>query len=95
LALFSHYDFAQDWLGHDNGRGHEYFDKLCPGKLTWKNAGNGDCLIFDGQYCRHASYIIFVHALWLAYALWLISSLCLLSLPLIVFIIPKDTLSRA
>jgi predicted MFS family arabinose efflux permease len=28
-------------------------------------------------------------------ALWLISSLCLLSLPLIIFIIPKDTLHQA
>ncbi|BDA55170.1 hypothetical protein NUITMVR1_28290 [Raoultella ornithinolytica] len=57
------------WIGggDDNGRGYEYFDKLCPGKLTWKNAGNGHCIIFAGQYRRHASYIIFVHALWLAY----------------------------
>jgi hypothetical protein len=47
--------------------GYEYFDKLCPGKLTWKNAGNGNCVIFAGQYRRHASDIIFVHALWLAY----------------------------
>jgi hypothetical protein len=59
--------FCAGLVGDDNGRGYEYFDKLCPGKLTWKNAGNGHCIIFAGQYRRHASYIIFVHALWLAY----------------------------